>query len=63
MIKLEKCNGCGLCVPACPNGVLAIWDGKAIVANPLACEYTGQCETACPIQAIARLFYIVPQIK
>ena len=28
-IDEEKCNGCGLCVPNCPEGALQIIDGKA----------------------------------
>ena len=62
-IELGKCDGCGLCILVCPNGVLALRDGKAVIANPLACKYAGQCEAVCPVQAIARPFYIVPQAK
>ena len=28
-IDEEKCTGCGLCVPDCPEGALQIIDGKA----------------------------------
>ena len=60
MIDIEKCNGCGLCVLACPNHALELSNCKALVAKPLACEYAGECELICPTQAIARLFLILP---
>ena len=34
-------------------------DGKAIVAAPEACNYTGLCEAICPTGAIQRPFEIV----
>jgi ferredoxin len=41
--------------------------GKAIVANPWACTYSGLCELACPRKAIERPFEIIlvssPQMK
>jgi NAD-dependent dihydropyrimidine dehydrogenase PreA subunit len=48
-----------LCVHACPTKALALREGKAVVANPLACEYSGLCEVVCPTQAITRPFEIV----
>ena len=58
IIDLQRCDGCGLCVRACPTKALGLQDGKAIVANPLACEYSGLCEAVCPHQAISRPFEI-----
>ena len=59
MIDPQKCDGCGLCVRACPTKALGLQDGKAFVANLLACEYSGLCEAVCPTQAIMRPFEIV----
>jgi ferredoxin len=58
-IDLRRCNGCGLCVLACPTGALAMENGKATVGRPDACEYHGDCEMICPAEAIARPFQIV----
>ncbi|MGL4368737.1 MAG: ATP-binding protein, partial [Spirochaetota bacterium] len=27
-IDHEKCNGCGQCIPGCPEGALQVIDGK-----------------------------------
>ncbi|MEW6241851.1 MAG: 4Fe-4S binding protein [Chloroflexota bacterium] len=59
LIDPRLCDGCGLCVRACPTQALAVQDGKAVVASPLACEYSGLCEAVCPAQAITRPFKIV----
>ncbi|GAF72735.1 unnamed protein product, partial [marine sediment metagenome] len=37
-IDEEKCNGCGLCVPACAEGALQIIDGKAKLINETYCD-------------------------
>lgn len=59
LIDPQRCDGCGLCVRACPTGTLELRDGKAVVAHPLACEYIGMCEMVCPTQAITRPFEII----
>jgi ferredoxin len=59
LIDLQRCDGCGLCVRACPTKTLALQDAKAMVANPSTCEYIGMCEAVCPKQAITRPFEIV----
>ena len=54
MVKIieEKCEGCGVCVNACPFGVLELMDGKAVVAHPEKCRKCGACIRACPNNAI-----------
>ena len=59
IVDPQRCNGCGLCVHACPAKVLVMQAGRAVVAHPLACNYTGGCETVCPVNAITRPFEIV----
>ena len=52
MIDEKKCNGCGLCVPACHEGALAIVDGKARLVKDSYCDGLGDCLGECPQGAI-----------
>ncbi|TET21891.1 MAG: 4Fe-4S dicluster domain-containing protein, partial [Candidatus Cloacimonadota bacterium] len=51
-IDEEKCNGCGLCIPNCPEGALQIIDGKARLISDLFCDGLGACIGHCPEEAI-----------
>ncbi len=51
-IDQEKCNGCGICVPDCPEGALQVIDGKARLVGDLFCDGLGACLTSCPENAI-----------
>ncbi len=51
-IDQEKCTGCGVCVPDCPEGALQIIDGKARLVGDLLCDGLGACLTSCPENAI-----------
>jgi len=51
-INEDKCNGCGLCVPNCPEGALQIIDGKARLVSDLFCDGLGACIGNCPEGAI-----------
>lgn len=55
-IFAEKCNGCGECVPVCPNHVLG-WDlahCKVLVLEPYECAVGCElCAKACPTGAIS----------
>ncbi len=67
-VKLEKCTGCGVCVSACPRGVLTLLPAQAQFAVacgsgeegravrkicPAGCIGCGLCVKACPLGAIA----------
>jgi NAD-dependent dihydropyrimidine dehydrogenase PreA subunit len=52
-IDEEKCNGCGVCVPDCPEGALQVIDGKARLVGDLLCDGLGACLNKCPEGAIS----------
>ncbi len=54
-IDEEKCNGCGECIPGCPEGALQIIDGKARLVSDLFCDGLGACLGSCPQGAITVL--------
>jgi ferredoxin len=51
-IDEESCNGCGLCIPNCPEGAIQLIDGKARVISDLFCDGLGACIGHCPDGAI-----------
>jgi NAD-dependent dihydropyrimidine dehydrogenase PreA subunit len=51
-IDEEKCDGCGLCVPACAEGAIQIVDGKARLLADNLCDGLGACLGHCPKDAI-----------
>src|SRR3989344_1530448 len=51
-IDEDKCNGCGLCIPNCPEGALRMIDGKARLLSDLFCDGLGACIGHCPQGAI-----------
>ena len=52
LIDEEKCNGCGVCVPACAEGAIRIVDGKARLIADNLCDGLGACLGECPEGAI-----------
>ena len=52
-IDLDKCNGCALCIPNCPEGAIQIIDHKARLISDLFCDGLGACIGHCPQKAIS----------
>jgi len=52
-INEEKCNGCGVCIPNCPEGAIQVIDGKARLISDIFCDGLGACIGHCPQDAIS----------
>lgn len=52
IIEEEECTGCGLCIEVCPNEVLDLEEGIAVVINEEACDGCGLCAEECPMSII-----------
>ena len=55
VVDIEKCKGCGLCVPICPTNVISLAkevNGKgynyAYMSDPDACTGCVACALICP---------------
>lgn len=51
-IDEQKCNGCGLCIPACAEGAIKIIEGKARLVKDIYCDGLGACLGKCPQDAL-----------
>ncbi len=49
-IDLDRCIGCGDCIPSCPFGLIEIIDEKAHIKD--GCTLCGACQEACDYEAI-----------
>jgi NAD-dependent dihydropyrimidine dehydrogenase PreA subunit len=54
-IDEKKCNGCGLCIPNCPEGAIQIIDNKARLISDIFCDGLGACLGTCPKGAITTI--------
>jgi len=52
IVDLDKCNGCGTCVEACPSEALSLVDEKVSVDED-ACVDCGVCVDECPEEALS----------
>ncbi len=55
VIVADECISCGVCVDACPVGVLELGDESAEVVDGDACIACGACLDACPAGAITEI--------
>ena len=55
IIEIDEsiCNGCGACIPNCPEGAVQVIDGKARLISDLFCDGLGACIGHCPEGAIS----------
>jgi len=51
-INEDVCNGCGDCVPNCPEGAFKVVDGKVRLISDLFCDGLGACIGHCPQGAL-----------
>ncbi|MBN2753974.1 MAG: 4Fe-4S binding protein [Candidatus Goldbacteria bacterium] len=51
-IDEDKCNGCGNCIPGCPEGALQVIDGKVRLVADYLCDGLGACVGECPQDAL-----------
>jgi Pyruvate/2-oxoacid:ferredoxin oxidoreductase delta subunit len=51
-IDEARCDGCGQCIPNCPEGALRIVEGKARLVSEAHCDGLGACLGRCPRDAI-----------
>jgi electron transfer flavoprotein alpha subunit len=49
-VLLEKCTGCGLCIPSCPFQCISLVEDKAVINEE--CRLCGICVDVCPVKAI-----------
>ncbi|HEY8269348.1 MAG TPA: NAD(P)-binding domain-containing protein [Pseudobdellovibrionaceae bacterium] len=51
------CAGCGACTTICPEGdIIKLINHKAVLVGPTKCVGHGECEKACPLNAIKLVF-------
>lgn len=50
-VIIDKCIGCGKCIPVCPYQAIELEDTKAII-DLAACTLCGACVPVCPVDAI-----------
>jgi NAD-dependent dihydropyrimidine dehydrogenase PreA subunit len=55
VINEEECSACGICVDACPNGVLEIVGESAEPVNDDDCDACATCMEECPMGAISEI--------
>ncbi len=56
VIDLNRCTGCGWCVPSCPLHLLVLeprgWTKHSALTSTRDCTGCGRCAPVCPFKAI-----------
>jgi len=55
IINPDDCSACGICVDACPNGVIEIVGDNAEPVNDENCDACATCMEECPMGAISEI--------
>jgi NAD-dependent dihydropyrimidine dehydrogenase PreA subunit len=55
IINEEECSGCGICVDACPEGVIELVGDVANAVNDESCTACATCMEECPMGAIEEI--------
>lgn len=50
-VDKTQCNGCAVCIDACPQNAIELIDGKAVI-DVNKCTLCGKCIGICPQDAI-----------
>ncbi|EHJ47162.1 hypothetical protein DFW101_1152 [Solidesulfovibrio carbinoliphilus subsp. oakridgensis] len=51
-VDRQRCLGCGQCLPSCPNGLLAVRGGLAVLTDAARCDGRGRCLGHCSADAL-----------
>ncbi len=55
IIEADDCSACGICVDACPEGVLELVGDVAVAVNDDDCTACAACMEECPMGAIPEI--------
>lgn len=55
IIEEDDCSACGICVDACPEGVIEIAGDTAVVERDEDCTACAACMEECPMGAITEI--------
>jgi len=55
IIEVNKCNGCGKCIEACPVNIFELKNNKAVLVkdNLLKCHLCEACVAICPLNGVS----------